>query len=95
MEFTTVILMGDSGGSQGAMKEVAALNEKYKGAATRFHFVPEYYQYSAVQKLIKESGIPDQIEIGGQDPRRVRHRRDHVSRRRPYISRLHLRHDQI
>jgi len=65
MGFTTVILMGDSGGNQGAMKEVAAaLSEKYKGAATRFYFIPEYYDYSSVQKLIKESGIPEQIEIG-------------------------------
>src|SRR4029079_6216875 len=65
MGFTNVILMGDSGGNQGAMKEVAAaLDEKYKGSGTRFYFIPEYYDYSSVQKLIKESGIPEQIEIG-------------------------------
>ena len=65
MGFTTVILMGDSGGNQGAMKEVAAaLDEKYKSAGTRFYFIPEYYDYSSVQKLIKENGIPEQIEIG-------------------------------
>jgi creatinine amidohydrolase/Fe(II)-dependent formamide hydrolase-like protein len=65
MGFTTVILMGDSGGNQGAMKEVAAtLDEKYKASGTRFYFIPEYYDYSSVQKLIKESGIPEQIEIG-------------------------------
>lgn len=65
MGFTTVILMGDSGGNQGAMKEVASiLDEKYKTSGTRFYFIPEYYDYSSVQKLIKESGIPEQIEIG-------------------------------
>lgn len=65
MGFTNVILMGDSGGNQGAMKEVAAaLDEKYKAAGARFYFIPEYYDYSSVQKLIKESGIPEQIEIG-------------------------------
>ncbi len=65
MGFTTVILMGDSGGNQGAMKEVAAaLDEKYKASGSRFYFIPEYYDYSSVQKLIKESGIPEQIEIG-------------------------------
>lgn len=65
MGFTTVILMGDSGGNQGAMKEVAAaLDEKYKAAGTRVYFIPEYYDYSSVQKLIKDSGIPEQIEIG-------------------------------
>jgi creatinine amidohydrolase len=65
MGFTNVILMGDSGGNQGAMKEVAAaLDDKYKGSGTRFYFIPEYYDYSSVQKLIKDSGIPEQIEIG-------------------------------
>ena len=65
MGFTNVILMGDSGGNQGAMKEVAAaLDEKYKASGTRFYFIPEYYDYSSVQKLIKDSGIPEQIEIG-------------------------------
>jgi creatinine amidohydrolase len=65
MGFTNIILMGDSGGNQSAMKEVAAtLDEKYRASGTRFYFIPEYYDYSSVQKLIKESGIPEQIEIG-------------------------------
>jgi creatinine amidohydrolase/Fe(II)-dependent formamide hydrolase-like protein len=65
MGFTNVILMGDSGGNQSAMKEVAAtLDEKYKASGTRFYFIPEYYDYSSVQKLIKASGIPEQIEVG-------------------------------
>jgi creatinine amidohydrolase len=65
MGFTRVILMGDSGGNQGAMKEVAAtLDEKFKASGTRFYFIPEYYDYSSVQKLIRGSGIPEQIEIG-------------------------------
>ncbi len=65
MGFTNVILMGDSGGNQTPMKEVAAaLDEKYKGSGTRFYFIPEYYDYSSVQKLIKENGIAEQIEIG-------------------------------
>lgn len=65
MGFKTVILMGDSGGNQGPMKEVAAaLDEKYKASGTRFYFIPEYYDYTAVQKLIKDNGIPEQIELG-------------------------------
>ena len=65
MGFTNVILMGDSGGNQGPMKEVAAaLDEKYKASGTRFYFIPEYYDYSSVQKLIQSSGIPEKIEIG-------------------------------
>jgi creatinine amidohydrolase/Fe(II)-dependent formamide hydrolase-like protein len=65
MGFTNVILMGDSGGNQSAMKEVAAtLDEKYKASGTRFYFIPEYYDYSSVQKLIKASGIPEQFVVG-------------------------------
>lgn len=65
MGFTNVILMGDSGGNQGAMKEVAAaLDEKYRASGTRFHFIPEYYDYTSVQKLIQDSGIKEQIELG-------------------------------
>jgi creatinine amidohydrolase len=65
MGFTNVILMGDSGGNQTAMKEVAAaLDAKYKADGKRFYFIAEYYEYDAVQKLIKDSGIPEQIELG-------------------------------
>jgi len=65
MGFTTVILMGDSGGNQEPMKEVAAtLDEKFKAAGTRFHFIPEYYDYASAQKMLQSSGIAEQIEIG-------------------------------
>ncbi|HQX81179.1 MAG TPA: creatininase family protein [Vicinamibacterales bacterium] len=65
MGFTTVILMGDSGGNQGGMKAVAeALTVKYADGPTRFIFIPEYYDYSSVQKLVQASGIPEQITIG-------------------------------
>src|SRR5688572_3235117 len=54
MGFTNVILMGDSGGNQSAMKEVVAtLNARYNGAPARFYFIPEYYDYSSVQRLIQ------------------------------------------
>jgi hypothetical protein len=65
MGFTNVILMGDSGGNQGAMKEVAStLDEKYKGSGTRFYFIPEYYDYASAQKYLQSNGVPEQIEIG-------------------------------
>jgi creatinine amidohydrolase len=65
MGFTNVILMGDSGGNQARMKEVAAaLDAKYKASGTRVYFIPEYYDYSSVQKLIQSSGVPEKIEIG-------------------------------
>jgi len=65
MGFKNVILLGDSGGNQGAMKEVAAtLDEKFKAAGTRFYFIPEYYDYASVQKMLQSSGVPEKIEIG-------------------------------
>jgi len=65
MGFTNVILMGDSGGNQGPMKEVAAaLDEKYKASGSRFYFIPEYYDYASVQKFLQSNGIPEKIEIG-------------------------------
>ena len=65
MGFTNVMLMGDSGGNQNAMKEVAAaLNTKYNGTPTRFFYIPEYYDYTSVQKLIQENGIAEQIKLG-------------------------------
>jgi creatinine amidohydrolase/Fe(II)-dependent formamide hydrolase-like protein len=68
MGFTNVIMMGDSGGNQGAMKEVtAALNTKYNGKPSRFYFIPEYYDYSSVQRMIQENGIAEQITIGASN----------------------------
>ena len=65
MGFTSVIMMGDSGGNQTGMKEVtAALNTKYNGKPARFYFIPEYYDYSSVQKLVQDNGIAEQIKIG-------------------------------
>lgn len=65
MGFSTVIMMGDSGGNQTPMKEVTAeLSEKYKGSNTRFIFIPEYYDYASAQKFLQSNGVPEQIEIG-------------------------------
>jgi creatinine amidohydrolase/Fe(II)-dependent formamide hydrolase-like protein len=68
MGFTTIIMMGDSGGNQTAMKDVtASLNAKHAGTPARFYFIPEFYDYSSVQKLIQSSGIPEKIEIGASN----------------------------
>jgi creatinine amidohydrolase len=65
MGFKNVILMGDSGGNQTAMKDVAtALDEKYKSTGTRFYFIPEYYDYASAQKFLQANGIPEKIQIG-------------------------------
>lgn len=65
MGFTTVVLMGDSGGNQKPMQEVVgALNTKYNGTPARFHYIAEYYDYTSVQKLVQEHGIAEQIKLG-------------------------------
>jgi creatinine amidohydrolase/Fe(II)-dependent formamide hydrolase-like protein len=65
MGFTNVILMGDSGGNQKPMQEVAnALNAKYNGKPARFYYIAEYYDYTSVQKLVQDNGIAEQIKPG-------------------------------
>lgn len=65
MGFTSIILMGDSGGNQKPMQEVvAALNAKYNGKPARFHYIAEYYDYTSVQKLVQDNGIAEQIKLG-------------------------------
>ncbi len=55
--FEHVVLLGDSGGNQKGMKEVAErLNARWKGKG-RGHFVPEYYDYPAVAKWLEQQGI--------------------------------------
>src|SRR5262245_32520258 len=49
--FAHVVLIGDSGDNQKGMKAVAeALTEKWKDGKTRVHYVPEYYNFPAVNK---------------------------------------------
>jgi creatinine amidohydrolase/Fe(II)-dependent formamide hydrolase-like protein len=68
MGFTSVILMGDSGGNQKPMQEVVnALNAKYNGTPARFHYIAEYYDYTSVQKLVQENGIAEQIKLGASN----------------------------
>jgi creatinine amidohydrolase/Fe(II)-dependent formamide hydrolase-like protein len=56
--FADVVLIGDSGGNQEGMKAVAGeLNAKWGGGKTRVHFIPEYYDYSGVEKWLAEQGI--------------------------------------
>jgi len=61
--FEHVILIGDSGGNQAGMKEVAAeLSQKWAGGKTRIHFIPEFYDYPGVQQWIRSQGIVEKDE---------------------------------
>ncbi len=55
--FTDIVFIGDSGGNQEGMNEVAlALNEEWKGGKTRVHFVPEYYSANGFPEWLKSKG---------------------------------------
>jgi len=56
--FQHIILIGDSGGNQKGMKQVAGkLNEAWKDKTTRVHFIPEYYDYPGVKRWLEQQGI--------------------------------------
>jgi creatinine amidohydrolase/Fe(II)-dependent formamide hydrolase-like protein len=65
--FEHVILIGDSGGNQAGMKEVASeLGQKWAGGRTRIHFIPEFYDYPGMQQWIKAQGIVE-VDEGHHD----------------------------
>ena len=35
------------------------------GQPPRFYYIPEYYDYTSVQKLVQDNGITEQIKLGG------------------------------
>ncbi len=68
--FRTIALIGDSGGNQAGMKKVAeALSAKWSaaGAPTRAYFIPEYYQYPALQEWIETGLGIKQVDEGLHD----------------------------
>jgi len=55
--FKRIVLLGDSGGNQNGMKDVAEkLNSQWAGAA-RVVFVPEFYDYGGLAKWVESRGI--------------------------------------
>lgn len=64
--FKDIVMMGDSGGNQKAMQEVAsALNARWKGdpAGTMAYAIPEYYNYAEVEQFQGEVlGIHEKLE---------------------------------
>jgi creatinine amidohydrolase len=74
--FEHIILIGDSGGNQAGMKAVAAeLSAKWAAAggataggaaktaaATRIHFIPEYYDLQGVTDWLEAQGIKEKDE---------------------------------
>ena len=55
--FKRIVFIGDSGGNQAGMKEVAEeLNKKWEGSETRALFIPEYYDWPARQQWLAKRG---------------------------------------
>ncbi len=65
--FKDILFIGDSGGNQGGMRDVAAkLNQEWQGTGARAHFIGDYYEKSsedARKHIIEKLGIPES-EIG-------------------------------
>ncbi len=56
--FEHIVLIGDSGGNQTGLEEVAVrLNSKWSGDKTRVHYIPEYYNFGEVAKYMELRGI--------------------------------------
>jgi creatinine amidohydrolase/Fe(II)-dependent formamide hydrolase-like protein len=58
--FTDIIFIGDSGGNQNGMRDVAArLNAEWKGTRHRAHFIGDYYTKSSAdgRRYLTELGI--------------------------------------
>ena len=56
--FEHIILIGDSGGNQAGMKEVAeTLAARWQEGKTTIHYIPEYYDYPGLTKWLESQGI--------------------------------------
>jgi creatinine amidohydrolase/Fe(II)-dependent formamide hydrolase-like protein len=69
--FTRIILIGDSGGNQDGMRDVAeALSAEWKGSGNTIHFIPEYYDNPRWKRWLEGHGIHE-VDEGLHDD--VRH----------------------
>jgi len=63
--FTDIVLIGDSGGNQRGMEEVATLlNEEWAASDTRVHFVGDYYSGHGFREWLQSEGETEDT-IGG------------------------------
>ena len=61
--FKRIVLIGDSGGNQKGMQAVAKrLGEDWQGDPAGVFYIPEYYDFDAVARWLKEQGIEQQPE---------------------------------
>lgn len=56
--FRRIVLIGDSGGNQTGMQNVAAaLSQKWRNGSTRIAYIPEFYDNAAITRHLEENGI--------------------------------------
>lgn len=82
--FTDIVMIGDSGGNQRGMEQVAdMLNEEWASDAPRVHFVGDYYADNGFREWLIEqgetaetigghAGISDTSQLLAVDPRHIR-----------------------
>ena len=82
--FKDIVFIGDSGGNQDGMKQVAELlNKEWAGSGVRIHFVPEYYSGTGFSEWLmtqgekkedigSHAGISDTSQLLAVDPRHIR-----------------------
>jgi creatinine amidohydrolase/Fe(II)-dependent formamide hydrolase-like protein len=64
--FKRIILLGDSGGNQAGMKDVAEKLNSLWGGTPKVVFIPEFYDYPGVTKWVESQGIT-QVKEGFHD----------------------------
>jgi creatinine amidohydrolase/Fe(II)-dependent formamide hydrolase-like protein len=64
--FRNILFIGDSGGNQEGMKEVAAELTSQWGGSPGVHFIPEFYDYDGLMTWLEEQGHK-QVDQGLHD----------------------------
>ena len=86
--FTDIVFIGDSGGNQRGMEEVAGmLNEDWGGDGARVHFIGDYYSDNGFRDWLVEQGETDET-IG-------RHAGISDTSILLYVAPQHIRQDQL
>jgi len=82
--FTDIVMIGDSGGNQRGMEQVAQiLNEEWGSESAQVHFVGDYYANNGFREWLEEqgetsetigghAGIADTSQLLAVDPRHIR-----------------------
>lgn len=61
--FRRIVVLGDSGGNQTGMKNVAArLSKEWAGKRTQIMYVPEFYDNAGITRYLEDHGIHQTLE---------------------------------